>query len=84
MEYDPVNKPRHYTQSGIECIDVMERIFGTDCVKSFCLCNAFKYIFRCKHKNNTLEDIKKARWYLDKYIKLNTAITDETKDSVGK
>lgn len=70
-EYDNVNHPYHYANSGIECIDVMENIFGSDKVQSFCLCNAFKYIFRCMHKNNTIEDLKKADWYIKKFIELN-------------
>lgn len=70
MDYDNVNHPYHYTHTGLECIDVMEKIFGIVCVKHFCLCNAFKYLFRCNFKHKQLEDIKKARWYLDKFIQL--------------
>lgn len=66
---DPVNHPNHYCRGGIECIDTMEAAFGKQTVADFCICNAFKYIFRCKNKNG-LEDVKKARWYLDKYLKL--------------
>lgn len=66
---DPVNHPNHYCQGGIECIDAMEAAFGKQTVANFCICNAFKYIFRCKNKNG-LEDVKKARWYLDKYLEL--------------
>lgn len=66
---DPVNHPNHYCQGGIECIDAMEAAFNKQTVADFCICNAFKYIFRCKNKNG-LEDVKKARWYLDKYLKL--------------
>lgn len=68
---DPVEHPNHYANTArVECIDVMEDIFGKDSVKSFCLCNAFKYIFRCEHKENKLQDIKKAQWYLNKYIEM--------------
>lgn len=66
---DPVNHPNHYCQGGIECIDAMEAAFGKQTVADFCICNAFKYIFRCKNKNG-LEDVKKAGWYLDKYLEL--------------
>ena len=66
---DPVNHPNHYCQGGIECIDAMEAALGKASVANFCVCNAFKYIFRHKAKNG-LEDIKKAMWYLDKYLKL--------------
>ena len=71
IHYDNVNHPSHYTSGGIECIDAMESAFGSDVVSNFCLCNAFKYIFRCLNKDNTIEDVEKARWYLDKYLALN-------------
>lgn len=45
------------------------RSIGTEAVKGFCLCNAFKYIYRCRNKNG-LEDIKKADWYLKKLIEI--------------
>lgn len=63
---NPVSHPSHYTQGGIECIDAMEAAFGKEAVSHFCICNAFKYIFRHEHKNGK-EDIEKAEWYLNKY-----------------
>lgn len=65
---DAVN-PDHYKAGGFECIDVMLEAMGKDAVMNFCLCNAFKYIYRHGRKNG-LEDIKKAQWYIDKYIDL--------------
>lgn len=64
-----VDHPQHYKAS-VECIDVMQEIFGKDAVKNFCTCNAFKYLFRCENKENKVQDIKKAKWYLDKYLEL--------------
>jgi hypothetical protein len=66
---NPVSHPSHYTQGGIECIDAMESAFGKEAVENFCLCNAFKYVWRNKHKNG-LEDIDKAIWYLNKFKEL--------------
>ena len=83
MAYDPVEHPYHYTQSGYECIDIMQGVFGIEYVKAFCLCNAFKYIFRCKYKNNTIEDIKKANWYLNKFLELIEK-ENEAQNPVGK
>lgn len=59
---DMVNHPPHYGQhpSGIECIQVTEHM-------NFNLGNAVKYIWRADHKNG-LEDLRKARWYLDREI----------------
>lgn len=68
-QFDSVNYPEHYTHGQFECIDVMMDNFGIEAVEEFCLLNAFKYIWRAKRKNE-LEDIKKARWYLDKIISL--------------
>jgi len=66
---DIVNHPSHYESGKFECIEVMEEALGIDNVKGFCLCNAFKYIYRHRRKNGD-EDIKKAQWYLNKYLEL--------------
>lgn len=60
---DPVNNPSHYTYSKYETIDVIEA-WGL----GFCLGNTVKYISRAGKKSNALEDLKKARWYLDREI----------------
>lgn len=72
---DPVNHPQHYTShpSGIECIQVTEHM-------SFCLGNVVKYIWRADEKGATLEDLKKARWYLDREIQKREA---EAKDGTN-
>lgn len=67
---DNVNHPKHYETGRFECIEVMEEALGTEAVKGFCLCNAFKYIYRCRNKNG-IEDIKKADWYLKKLIEID-------------
>ena len=68
-EYDPVQRPEHYTHGNFECIEVMLDNFGKQAVQHFCLLNAFKYVWRINYKNGT-QDIKKAMWYLDKYLEL--------------
>jgi len=62
---DPVNHPAHYTLGGVEVIDAIEAW-----QLGFCLGNAVKYIARAGKKDpaKTLEDLKKARWYLDREI----------------
>ncbi len=70
MMGDNVNHPSHYETGKFECIEVMLETQGLEAVLDFCLCNAFKYLYRAKRKNG-LEDIKKANWYLSKYIELN-------------
>jgi hypothetical protein len=61
--YDPVEHPKHYTQhpSGVECIEITEHM-------NFNLGNAIKYIWRAGLKNENIEDLRKARWYLDREI----------------
>jgi hypothetical protein len=66
---DNVNHPSHYKTGEFECFDVMKEALGDDSVKDFCIVNAFKYIYRHKRKNG-VEDIKKAKWYIDKYLEL--------------
>lgn len=64
-EYDNVNNPQHYAGScSLECIEVMEITFGRNYVLHFCLCNAFKYMWRYKNKNGQ-EDLEKSKWYLN-------------------
>ena len=64
-----VNHPSHYNQGGIECIDAMVAAFGKEAVENFCICNAFKYVWRNRDKNG-FEDIDKAIWYLEKIKEL--------------
>ena len=61
---DPVNHPSHYTNhpSGIECIEITEHM-------SFNLGNALKYIWRCDLKNDAIEDLKKAQFYIERELK---------------
>ena len=77
---DPVNHPSHYETGKFESIDVMVETQGVEAVQNFCICNAFKYIYRHKFKNG-IEDIKKAIWYLNKYIELEE-VNDDV-DSTG-
>ena len=71
---DPVEHPSHYESGKFQCIDVMEEVFGPETVMAFCLCNAFKYLYRSMHKHNTpTEDVKKAEWYIRRWIALDKA-----------
>ena len=64
---DPVNHPKHYTShpSGVECIQITEHMI-------FNLGNAIKYIWRADEKNDAIEDLRKARWYIDREIAKRT------------
>lgn len=68
-DVDMVNHPSHYTQGGIECIDcIKSATVGKVGIEAFCVGNAIKYLFRYEEKNG-IEDVKKARWYIDRLIK---------------
>jgi hypothetical protein len=59
---DAINPPHYQSHpSGIQCIEITEHM-------NFCLGNAIKYIWRAGLKNNAIEDLEKARWYLDREI----------------
>lgn len=64
MAKEQVNNPEHYNShpSGVECIDVAEH-YG------FNLGNTIKYIWRAGLKDDVIQDLEKARWYLDREIK---------------
>jgi|TARA_R110001592_G_scaffold42760_1_gene138827 hypothetical protein len=67
---DMVDHPAHYNASGIECIDAMKAMSeksSVDAHAAYCWQNCFKYLWRWPYKNG-LEDLKKARWYLDRLI----------------
>lgn len=65
---DMVNHPSHYTSGKIECIDALESATeGLTGIEAVCTANAIKYLWRWKRKNGT-EDLKKAKWYIDKLI----------------
>lgn len=75
---DPVNHPAHYTEhpSGIECIQITEHM-------GFNLGNAVKYIWRADLKGSAIEDLEKARWYIDRELakrgEATEAAEEETK-----
>lgn len=60
---DPVQHPKHYNghPSGVECIQITEHM-------GFCLGNAIKYIWRADLKNNAIEDLEKAIWYIQREL----------------
>ena len=61
---DAVHHPVHYNShpSGVEVIQITEHM-------NFCLGNAVKYILRCDYKGRPIEDLEKARWYIDRLIR---------------
>lgn len=70
---DPVNHPPHYNghPSGVECIQVVEHM-------SFNLGNAVKYVWRADLKDNAIEDLQKAAWYIEREIARRNAAAGRT------
>ena len=64
---DPVNHPAHYTQGGIECIDAIRASMSKEQFLGYCKGNSLKYQWRYEAKGG-VEDLKKAKWYLDRMI----------------
>ena len=70
LEKDNINPDHYKSSTSLECIEAMELVFGTRAVIDFCMCNAWKYIWRWKHKNG-VEDLEKAKWYIEKATELD-------------
>ena len=79
MEYEHVNHPKHYNNYSVECIEMMERIWGKEATRLWCEMTAFKYRMRVgtKPDNSTSQDLAKERWYLDKANELRESFKEE-------
>ena len=71
-----VNHPQHYQSCSLECIEMMEILFGEAETANFCIANAFKYLWRYESKNGA-EDVNKAEWYLNYADRLSYYFSDE-------
>lgn len=80
---DPINHPEHYTgikcqatvdgqplRVSLECIDVIEALGLT-----YHLGNVLKYLWRAGRKDDAAQDLRKARWYLDRHCARGGATT---------
>lgn len=85
---EKVNNPSHYQADDLSCIDVMLKLYGKEAVLNFCMLNSFKYQWRCNKKENCTTDLKKARWYMNKFIELleegNSNITNTNSNKNAK
>lgn len=68
---DLVNNPAHYTAGGVETIDYLKAKMTKEQFRGFLIGNVLKYVSRYPHKNG-VEDLKKADWYLNKLIQLES------------
>ena len=74
--FDPVERPAHYNQDGIECIDYIRQVRGLDGFIAYCHGNMIKYQHRYRYKGNGVEDMKKAEWYVKR---MNEALGEKHK-----
>ena len=65
---DMVNSPPHYNKAGVECIDAIQAA-TEDGFEYYLQGNILKYLWRYRYKNG-VEDLEKAKWYLEKLIKI--------------
>lgn len=82
-EYEYVEHPSHYNHYYLEVIDILERIYGTECTAMWCEMTAMKYRLRMGTKpGEPIErDIEKERWYLNKRDELNKKLKDSECDN---
>ena len=63
MSKEMIDHPKHYNRGKFEAIDIIEAL-----EMNFNLGNAQKYLFRAGHKDDIIQDLKKALWYLDREV----------------
>ena len=69
MVEDVVNKPKHYNQGDIECIDAIEAMLTHEEFVGYLRGNSLKYRWRFRYKNG-VEDLRKAEWYERRLLKV--------------
>ena len=78
---DKVNHPKHYTNGSVECIDaIASAVVGKTPLEAVCVANIVKYLWRYNAKNG-LEDVLKAKWYLDRLEKVVRSMTEYRDDA---
>lgn len=78
---DKVNHPKHYTNGAVECIDaIASAVVGKRPLEAVCVANVVKYLWRYEAKNG-LEDVLKAKWYLDRLEKAVRSRTEYRDDA---
>lgn len=66
---DNVNHPQHYERGPFECIELTQHY-------DFCLGNAIKYVWRHQSKGHALEDLAKAKWYVEHEAKHHSIVCE--------
>ena len=77
---DTVNKPPHYRQGDIECIDAIKSALTEEEFRGYCKGNALKYIWRERYKGG-YQDLEKANWYLARTVRQVESLTKQPVES---
>jgi len=67
-KHDPVNKPDHYNVGAIEAIEAIKASMPPNEFRGYLKGNLMKYVWRYDYKGKPVEDLRKARWYLERLI----------------
>ena len=67
IQPDLVNAPPHYNEGNIECIDYLKDSLGSG-FEAYLEGSIKKYLHRFRYKNKPVEDLRKAKWYIDRLI----------------
>lgn len=76
-ENDAVNHPAHYCAAGVYCLEVLKAVMTPAQYEGFLRGNVMKYLWRYNKKNG-VEDLRKARVYLDELIDFAAGVTEPT------
>ena len=63
---DNVNCPSHYNQGAVECIDAIKASLTQEGFRAYLKASSMKYLWRYEHKGKPLEDLRKAKWFLER------------------
>jgi hypothetical protein len=66
--HDPINKPDHYNVGSIEAIEAIKASMPENEFRGYLKGNLMKYVWRYDYKGKPVEDLRKARWYLERLI----------------
>ena len=79
---DPVNFPSHYNKGGIGCIDAIKACQGEG-FKYYLQGSILKYVWRYEHKGKLIQDLEKAKWFINKLIETTQERDDEDNQEHG-
>lgn len=75
---DNINHPPHYNTGGVECIEYIKQVLGTEGYIAYCRGNAMKYQHRAAYKGKFVEDLAKGEWYMREAAKAAAELANES------